>query len=134
VVASEVRALAQRSAGAAKEIKALISASSQQVDLGVDLVGRTGGALERIIEQVASLNDLVNDIASAAQEQASGAQQVNVAIGEMDKVTQQNAALVEESSAASVNLAHEASSLSELVRRFRVERAAAEPERLRGAA
>ena len=60
--------------------------------------------------------DLVNDIASAAQEQASGAHQVNVAIGEMDKVTQQNAALVEESSAASVNLAHEASSLSDLVR------------------
>jgi len=124
VVASEVRALAQRSAGAAKEIKALISASSQQVDLGVDLVGRTGSALERIIQQVASLNELVNDIASAAQEQASGAQQVNVAIGEMDKVTQQNAALVEESSAASVNLAHEASSLSDLVRRFRVEKTA----------
>jgi methyl-accepting chemotaxis protein len=134
VVASEVRALAQRSADAAKEIKALISASSQQVDLGVDLVGRTGKALERIITQVAGLNDLVNDIASAAQEQASGAHQVNVAIGEMDKVTQQNAALVEESSAASVNLAHEASSLSDMVRRFRVDRANAEPVRLRGAA
>jgi methyl-accepting chemotaxis protein len=133
VVATEVRALAQRSASAAKEIKALISASTQQVDLGVGLVGRTGGALERIIEQVAGLNDLVSDIANAAQEQASGAQQVNVAIGEMDKVTQQNAALVEESSAASVNLAHEASSLSDLVRRFRVERtaAAAEPARRR---
>ena len=132
VVASEVRALAQRSAGAAKEIKTLISASSKQVDLGVDLVGRTGSALERIIQQVASLNELVNDIASAAQEQASGAQEVNIAIGEMDKVTQQNAALVEESSAASVNLAHEASSLSDLVRRFRVDKAGrdeAEPMR-----
>ena len=134
VVATEVRALAQRSAGAAKEIKTLISASSQQVDLGVDLVGRTGEALERIIHQVAALNDVVNDIANAAQEQASGAQQVNVAIGEMDKVTQQNAALVEESSAASVNLAHEALSLSDLVRRFRVERGAASPTQMRGAA
>jgi len=127
VVASEVRALAQRSADAAKEIKTLISASSRQVEQGVDLVGRTGGALERIIQQVAALNEIVNDIASAAQAQASGAQQVNVAIGEMDKVTQQNAALVEESSAASVNLAHEASSLSGLVRRFRVGRAVQEP-------
>ena len=133
VVASEVRALAQRSAGAAKEIKALISASSQQVDLGVDLVGRTGSALERIIEQVASLNELVTDIASAAQEQASGAQEVNVAIGEMDRVTQQNAALVEEASAASVNLAQEASSLSDLVRRFRVDKSGRPEERVRAA-
>ena len=120
VVASEVRALAQRSAGAAKEIKVLISASTQQVDLGVDLVGRTGEALERIIGQVAGLNDLVLDIATAAQEQSSGVQEVNLAITDMDRVTQQNAALVEESSAASVSLAQEADSLAGLVRQFNV--------------
>jgi len=116
-----VRALAQRSAGAAKEIKVLISASTQQVDLGVDLVGRTGEALERIIGQVAGLNDLVLDIATAAQEQSSGVQEVNLAITDMDRVTQQNAALVEESSAASVSLAQEADSLAGLVRQFKVD-------------
>ena len=121
VVASEVRALAQRSADAAKEIKSLISASTKQVDLGVDLVGRTGEALERIIGQVAGLNDLVTDIATAAQEQSSGIQEVNIAITDMDRVTQQNAALVEESSAASVSLAEEADSLASLVRQFNVD-------------
>jgi methyl-accepting chemotaxis protein len=121
VVASEVRALAQRSAEAAKEIKVLISASTKQVDLGVDLVGRTGEALQRIIGQVAGLNDLVVDIATAAQEQSSGVQEVNLAITDMDRVTQQNAALVEESSAASVSLAEEADSLAGLVRQFKVD-------------
>jgi methyl-accepting chemotaxis protein len=128
VVASEVRALAQRSADAAKEIKALISASSRQVDLGVDLVGRTGEALERITAQVAALNELVVGIASTTQEQAVGVQQVNGAVSDMDKVTQQNTALVEETSAASMSLAREAADLAALVRRFRVERAGAQSQ------
>ncbi len=120
VVASEVRALAQRSAEAAKEIKTLISASSQQVDLGVDLVAQTGKALERIIAQVKEVNDIVADIAASAQEQASGLDQVNTAVNQMDQVTQQNAAMVEESTAASHALSRETEELSSLVGRFQL--------------
>jgi methyl-accepting chemotaxis protein len=118
VVASEVRALAQRSAEAAKEIKALISASSQQVDRGVNLVGETGKVLERILTQVTSINGSVTEIAASAQEQATGLQQVNTAINQMDQVTQQNAAMVEEATAASHSLATEAESLNRLIGRF----------------
>ncbi len=118
VVASEVRALAQRSAEAAKEIKALISASTKQVDAGVDLVGQTGKALERIVAQVAQLNTLVGDIAASTQEQATGLQQVNIAINQMDQVTQQNAAMVEQSTAASHALAQEAMTLARLIAVF----------------
>ena len=120
VVASEVRALAQRSAEAAKEIKALISASSQQVDHGVSLVGETGKALERIVAQVADLSGVVSEIAASAQEQASGLQQVNTAVNQMDQVTQQNAAMVEEATAASHALAGEADGLARLISRFEV--------------
>jgi methyl-accepting chemotaxis protein len=120
VVASEVRALAQRSADAAKEIKALISTSSQQVDQGVNLVGETGKALERIVAQVADLSNVVADIAVSAQEQASGLQQVNIAVNQMDQVTQQNAAMVEQSTAASHSLAGEAEGLMRLISRFEV--------------
>ncbi|MBS0410425.1 MAG: chemotaxis protein, partial [Proteobacteria bacterium] len=120
VVASEVRALAQRSAEAAKEIKALISASSQQVDAGVDLVGRTGKALERIVGQVAQLNSLVVEIAASTQEQAVGLNQVNTAVNQMDQVTQQNAAMVEQSTAASHALAQEAMTLAKLIAAFEV--------------
>jgi len=127
VVASEVRALAQRSAEAAKEIKTLISASSQQVDHGVNLVGETGKALERIVTQVAELSGVVSEIAASAQEQATGLQQVNTAVNQMDQVTQQNAAMVEESTAASHSLTAEAEGLARLISRFEVgEPAAAE--------
>jgi len=120
VVATEVRALAQRSAGAAKEIKALIADSSQQVDAGVKLVDGAGKALERIVEQVLRLNDLVGNIATAAQEQATGLSQVNAAINQMDQVTQQNAAMVEQSTAASSGLVHETEELARLIGQFRV--------------
>jgi methyl-accepting chemotaxis protein len=120
VVATEVRALAQRSADAAKEIKALISASSQQVDTGVKLVDETGKALARIAEQVARLNGLVGDISSSAQEQATGLNQVNTAVNQMDQVTQQNAAMVEQATAASHGLAGEASELARLVGQFQI--------------
>jgi methyl-accepting chemotaxis protein len=104
VVASEVRALAQRSAEAAKEIKALIQASSSQVASGVDLVGQAGKALERIVAQVADINAIVIEIAASAKEQATGLAEVNTAINQMDQVTQQNAAMVEQSTAASHEL------------------------------
>ncbi|MEH6676293.1 methyl-accepting chemotaxis protein [Phenylobacterium sp.] len=120
VVASEVRALAQRSAEAAKEIKALISASTEQVSQGVGLVGETGQALERIVTQVAEINGLVSEIAASAKEEALGLAQVNTAVNEMDHVTQQNAAMVEESTAASRVLADESRELAKLVGRFRV--------------
>jgi len=119
VVATEVRALAQRSADAAKEIKGLISESSEQVLSGVKLVGETGKSLTRIVEHVAQLNQLVTGIAASAQEQASALAEVNTAINQMDQVTQQNAAMVEETTAASHSLASEAQSLAELVAQFR---------------
>ena len=123
VVATEVRALAQRSADAAKEIKALISASGQQVESGVKLVGETGRALDRIVEQVLKVNELVADIAASAQEQSTGLAQVNTAVNQMDQVTQQNAAMVQQSTAASHSLAGEAQELARLVGRFRIEQA-----------
>lgn len=118
VVASEVRSLAQRSAEAAKEIKGLISASSAQVDNGVNLVSATGRALEQIVAQVAEVNNAVVEIAASAREQATGLAQVNTAVNQMDQVTQQNAAMVEESTAASHALAAEALKLAELVGQF----------------
>ncbi|MGZ3272322.1 MAG: methyl-accepting chemotaxis protein [Caulobacteraceae bacterium] len=121
VVASEVRALAQRSADAAKEIKALIMASTGQVETGVDLVRRTGEALEKIVGQVSRLNGLVSDIAGAAQEQSVAMQQVSATVTDMDRTTQQNAAMVEEASAASVALAGEADTLAHLIGQFRVD-------------
>jgi methyl-accepting chemotaxis protein len=119
VVATEVRGLAQRSAEAAKEIKALISASSQQVNSGVGLVGETGKALERIVLQVTQITTLVTEIAASAQEQATGLAQVNTAVNQMDQVTQQNAAMVEQSTAASHSLAQEAEKLAQLVASFK---------------
>jgi methyl-accepting chemotaxis protein len=124
VVAQEVRALAQRSAEAAKEIKTLISASSQQVGTGVGLVGETGKTLERITDKVARINAVVTGIAAATQEQASGLQQVNTATNQMDQVTQQNAAMVEQSNAASHALAQEAGELARLMAQFNVGAAA----------
>ncbi|HWK66138.1 MAG TPA: methyl-accepting chemotaxis protein [Rhizobiaceae bacterium] len=121
VVASEVRALAQRSAEAAKEIKALISASGQQVEKGVDLVGQTGSALEQMMVQVADIAGIVAEIAASAHEQSVGLSEVNVAITQMDQMTQQNAAMVEESTAASHSLAREAGQLAQLVARFKLD-------------
>ena len=125
VVASEVRALAQRSAEAAKEFKTLISASGRQVGEGVNLVGQTGEALQRIVSRVAEIDGLVSEISASAQEQATGLQQVNTAVNQMDQVTQQNAAMVEESTAASHSLAQEADVLAASVSRFRTAQAAA---------
>jgi len=119
VVASEVRALAQRSAQAAKEIKALIHASGEQVGHGVTLVAETGKALQVIVSQVAEINGIVSEIAASAQEQATGLHQVNSAVNQMDQVTQQNAAMVEQSTAASHALANEAVELAKLIGQFR---------------
>lgn len=120
VVASEVRALAQRSAGAAKEIKALISTSSQQVEKGVDLVGDTGSTLLAIVAKVSEVSGLVVEIAASAQEQSTALAEVNTAVNEMDQVTQQNAAMVEQVSAAGHSLTHEAGELARLVVKFKV--------------
>jgi methyl-accepting chemotaxis protein len=125
VVASEVRALAQRSAEAAKEIKALIATSTQEVERGVALVGETGEALGRILSQVASISRVVGEIAASAQEQATGLHEVNTAVAEMDQVTQQNAAMVEQTTAATRSLAHEMEQLNTLTGRFVVEKAPA---------
>ncbi len=120
VVASEVRALAQRSAEAAKEIKTLVSTSGAQVETGVKLVAESGKALESIIAQVSEINKVVADIASGAQQQATGLQQINAAISQMDQSTQQNATMVEESTAASHSLSREMNELTKLMEQFRV--------------
>ncbi|OYW99278.1 MAG: methyl-accepting chemotaxis protein [Caulobacter vibrioides] len=118
VVAMEVRGLAQRSADAAKEIKALIAEASSSVESGVGLVGRVGKALGAVVDEFSGIEALVNDIAMAAQEQAAGLGQINSAVAQMDQVTQQNAAMVEETTAASHSLTREASDLMSLVQAF----------------
>ncbi len=120
VVASEVRALAQRSAQAAKEIKALISASTTQVDHGVKFVGQTGKSLERMMAQVVEINAVVGEIAAGAREQAIGLAEVNTAINQMDQMTQRNAAMVEESTAATHTLSQETALLSGLIGQFQL--------------
>jgi methyl-accepting chemotaxis protein len=120
VVASEVRALAQRSAGAAKEINALISNSGRQVSLGVDLVRQAGSNLDRIAERVVHVGSLITEMAAASQEQATALREINTAVSHMDQVTQQNAAMVEETTAASHALAQETEVLSQSVGRFRL--------------
>ncbi|MFE9082807.1 methyl-accepting chemotaxis protein [Brevundimonas sp. NPDC003935] len=119
VVASEVRALAQRSAEAAKEIKTLISASAVEVAQGVKLVGEAGASLDAIAGKVGEMDALVAEIAASSQEQSSGLSQVNAAVNQMDQVTQQNAAMVEQSTAAALSLKTEAEGLARLVGRFR---------------
>ena len=122
VVASEVRVLAQRSATAAKEIKALVTASGRQVSEGVRLVGDTGEVLSRIATQVGAISSAIGDIAKSAQEQATGLQQVNAAVNQMDQVTQQNAAMVEQTTAASHSLMQETDALIGLTKQFTLQR------------
>ncbi len=121
VVAQEVRELAQRSAGAAKEIKGLINASTQEVATGSHLVQQTGEALAMIGAQISSISAHVEDIATASRDQSSALHEVNGAVGQMDQLTQQNAAMVEETSAASRQLAEEADQLVMLLEEFRLE-------------
>ena len=120
VVASEVRALAQRSAEAAKEIKTLISKSGSEVENGVRLVSQAGSALQAIASQVDDISALVVEIAASAKEQATGLQEINVAVNQMDQVTQQNAAMVEQATAASTALRQETAELSSEVAFFQV--------------
>lgn len=127
VVASEVRALAQRSSEAARQIKQLIKASGEHVGAGVKLVGESGQALRKIVDQVVEINSLVGEMAQAAQQQSTGIGEVNTAVTQMDQVTQQNAAMVEQSTAACRNLAGETDSLTRQVGFFDVGTARAAP-------
>jgi methyl-accepting chemotaxis protein len=120
VVAQEVRALAQRSADAAKEIKGLIRASSEQVGKGVKLVGETGQTLDQILGQVIEINDLVGEIAASSKEQAGGLAEVNAAVNQMGQVIHQNGAMVEQSAAATSALAAEVEELERLLGGFQV--------------
>ncbi|MFA4937834.1 methyl-accepting chemotaxis protein [Brevundimonas sp.] len=133
VVASEVRALAQRSAESAKEIKTLISASSSQVKDGVVLVRQSGEALTGIAGRIEEITTLMSEIRASTQEQAVGLAEVNTAVNQMDQVTQQNAAMVEQSTAASLSLSREAAELAELVGRFEISQVAAAPTPIRKA-
>ncbi|OED47201.1 hypothetical protein AB838_16685 [Rhodobacteraceae bacterium (ex Bugula neritina AB1)] len=121
VVASEVRALAQRSSDAAMEIKTLISNSGDQVEKGVDLVGKAGDALHSIVSQVSHISGLVSDIAEGAAEQSTGIGEINTGVMQLDQVTQQNAAMVEQMTAAGQLLNGDASNLAGLVARFKVD-------------
>ncbi|MFP5390044.1 MAG: methyl-accepting chemotaxis protein [Gammaproteobacteria bacterium] len=121
VVATEVRSLAQRSAAAAKEIKALISDSVEQVERGSELVADAGKTMDEVVDSVRRVTDIVSEIAAASNEQSAGIGQVNQAIGMMDGATQQNAALVEQAAAAAESLMQQADTLVTLVGRFKME-------------
>ncbi len=130
VVASEVRSLAQRSSQAAKDIKDLIVSSSGQVQEGVELVNRAGTSLNEILASIKKVADIVSDIAAASAEQATGLEQVNKALAQMDEVTQQNSALVEENAATAKTLEHQAHAMDERVASFHIDngaRVAAQP-------
>jgi methyl-accepting chemotaxis protein len=120
VVAAEVRALAQRSAQAAREIKTLIDASVSRVNAGSELVGRAGQTMNEIVAQVTKVNDLVSEITAASDEQSRGIAQIGQAVSQLDQVTQQNAALVEESAAAADTMKAQAQRLSQTVAVFNV--------------
>ncbi|MBS4045243.1 MAG: Cache 3/Cache 2 fusion domain-containing protein [Alphaproteobacteria bacterium] len=122
VVAQEVRALAQRSANASKEIKGLIANSNAQVKTGASLVQQTGSSLTEIVGAVKKVADIVAEIATASREQATGLDQINTAVGSMDEMTQRNGALVEETSASAQSLADQGRQLAELVGFFRLDR------------
>jgi methyl-accepting chemotaxis protein len=121
VVASEVRSLAQRSAAAAKEIKGLIGASNERVTAGADLVQRSGSTMTEIVDSIARVSAIMSEIAEAATEQSTGIDQVNLAVAQMDEVTQQNAALVEQAAAAASSLEEQARRLTEAVAVFRTD-------------
>ena len=129
VVAGEVRNLAQRSAGAAKEIKGLISDSVEKVDEGSRLVDESGKTLDEIVSAVKKVSDIISEIAAASSEQSAGIEEVNKAISQMDEMTQQNAALVEEATAASEAMSEEAKTLDELMSFFNIEEEEEEPVR-----
>eukprot|EP01088_Endostelium_zonatum_P012030 TRINITY_DN26194_c0_g1_i1.p2 TRINITY_DN26194_c0_g1~~TRINITY_DN26194_c0_g1_i1.p2 ORF type:complete len:183 (-),score=0.10 TRINITY_DN26194_c0_g1_i1:124-672(-) len=112
VVASEVRALAQRSADAASDVKTKILTSTRQVEAGVALVSKTGDALDRIVTRIGDIAAHVADLTVSAEQQSSSLRQVNTAVGDMDRMTQQNAAMGEETAAAARGLASEASILA----------------------
>ena len=120
VVASEVRSLAQRSAEAAKEIKALITASVQNVDVGATQVAQAGESMQKIVASVRQVTDLIGELSAAASEQHDGFAQVNQAVTNLDQMTQQNAALVEESSAAAMSMNEQAQRLAQVVAVFKV--------------
>ncbi|WP_229266639.1 methyl-accepting chemotaxis protein [Leptospira sp. severe_002] len=124
VVASEVRSLAQRSSQAAKDIKDLITNSNAQVQDGVELVNQAGSALNEIVESIKQVAAIVSDIANASMEQSTGIEQVNKALTQMDEVTQQNSALVEENAATAKTLEHQAKSMDEQVAFFQIDAAA----------
>jgi methyl-accepting chemotaxis protein len=120
VVASEVRVLAQRSAEAAKDIKALIGQSSDRVEAGVQRAGEAGDAMTVIVGRVRHVGQLIAGIADASAQQAGGITEVGAAMAQLDQVTQQNAALVEETSAAADSLSSHAARLADTVGRFRL--------------
>jgi methyl-accepting chemotaxis protein len=121
VVASEVRSLAQRSSQAAKDIKDLITNSNSQVKNGVDLVNKAGAALTEIVESIKKVASVVSEIAAASAEQATGIEQVNRALTQMDEVTQQNSALVEENAATAKTLEQQAKAMDDEVSLFVVD-------------
>jgi methyl-accepting chemotaxis protein len=125
VVASEVRNLAQRSAGAAREIKGLIGDSVQQVDAGTQLVRQAGATMDEVVASVRRVTDIIGEITSASSEQATGIDQVNEAIVQIDQVTQQNAALVDESAQAAAALRTQAAGLARTAAAFRLDAKAA---------
>jgi methyl-accepting chemotaxis protein len=116
-----VRSLAQRSSQAAKDIKDLITNSNAQVKGGVELVNRAGAALTEIVDSIKKVAEIVADIANASNEQATGIEQVNKALTQMDEVTQQNSALVEENAATAKTLEHQAKAMDERVSFFKLD-------------
>jgi methyl-accepting chemotaxis protein len=131
VVAQEVRELAQRSATAAKGIKELITKSSSEVQSGVKLVSSTGEALNEIQDRINRIASQMESIAQAASEQSTGLQEVSIAVNQMDQVTQQNAAMVEEAAASSTKLADETNVLNGLIARFKLTAANGSSSQLR---
>lgn len=134
VAANEVRALAQRCAEAADEVKALITVSSGHVSNGVDLVGRSGDAFAAINRDVAELSEAIESIADAAATQAESLSQINTVVGELDRSTQQNAAMAEQCTAAASSLSQEASTLNGALAQFEVGQVKAAPGQWRRAA
>ena len=128
VVASEVRALAQRASDAASEINGLITSSGQEVEAGVSLVQKTGEALEEIVNSVANVSEHVTAIAQSAAEQSMGLNEINAAMSSLDKATQENVAMVEETTAASHSLSQQAEVLGQATSRFKSEGGAAQTE------